>query len=213
MPDVIPYLPSLGDCRRWMALRVAGLDTAEAWRRAVPLPGRSDASGRRHALRALTRTLVAGAHGQEPVTLTVPLVGGASAVKRGDTEAWRVSMHGDWIRRHRGALLTAYSATPYYTHFMPLLDDVYASMREGDAFAGFSTALFSVVEKVPGMESVEWLGDLRSDPRARCICREKSAGLHTSLSVFDVIFKRGPELPLILMHSTPDDAVELTGTH
>lgn len=99
-----PYLPSIGMCRAWLAGRLAGLGDGEAWRRAEAECGRKP--------RDLARCLVEGAHGQQPLTLSVAIEGGASVVKRGKPWLWRLSDHGDWPRLHLRALETAYASTP-----------------------------------------------------------------------------------------------------
>ena len=119
-----PYLASLAAYRNWMRARLAGASDAEAWRRVADGMSRVER-------RCLPRTLVAGAHGQDPLTLSVPISGGASVIKRGHPEVWGGSMHGRWPAVHLGALEAAYSATPFFPHLRDGKYSILPGAREG----------------------------------------------------------------------------------
>lgn len=91
-----PYLPSLG----WLKRNISNVDAAR---------GKS---------REYTRTLIES-NSPEGMVLTVPVVGGSSAVKRLKPEQLQVSSHGDWTRIHLGAIEAAYGREPYFQHFFP----------------------------------------------------------------------------------------------
>ncbi len=149
------------------------------------IAGKGDDDARKGA------NLVTGVSGKEfarcrlrGVTLTVPVEGGAHALKsRGALPG--VSEHGKWRREHEGALLAAYGKTPYYAHLMPELMAVYAD-SEGLGLEDFNRRMLDValgwidVEalKAEGMERV------RDEVRAK---------VETGLSIFDLLFRLGRE--------------------
>lgn len=196
-PEVVkaPYLASLGLYRAWMAERLSGYDDAAAWERvasAMPRAGR----------RGMARALVAGAHGQQPLVLSVPVAGGGSVLKRGRPEDWRLSMHGRWPAVHAGALEAAYSATPFFPHLRDELMSALRGAAEGDPFLGLTTRLHHVMMGLLGVEGL--LPSLRemseTDPeRLRRIAEEKNDGLHTDLTFLDVICRRGREAVFSLL--------------
>ncbi len=68
--------------------------------------------------RDYTRTLIES-NSHEGMVLTVPVVGGSSAVKRLKPEQLEISGHGDWPRIHLGAIEAAYGREPYFLHLFP----------------------------------------------------------------------------------------------
>lgn len=185
----VPYLPSLEVCRQWMELRLEGFEDAEAWERIV-------ASTPQRERRKMARSMVAGAHGQSPLTLSVPIAGGGSVLKRGEVKNWRVSMHGRWQDVHFGALEVAYSHTPYYPYLSQDLESVIKGSYENMPFTELTTRLHGIIIGI--LDTEEVLKELRrgqalSSERFRQLIVEKSDGLHTDLSILDVIFKKGPE--------------------
>lgn len=194
-PGLIPYLPSLRLYREWMARRLAGEDDAGAWNDVT-------AGIAKRERRYLARTVVAGAHGQDPIMLSVPVEGGGSMLKRGDLRLWRISMHGRWQDMHLGALSAAYGATPFYPHIEPALRSAIKGAREGMPFLEMSVRLHEALTNLIDIEAL--LPELRrrraSDPEAfRHLASEKSAGMDTELAFLDVICRRGPESIFVLL--------------
>lgn len=186
-----PYMPSLEVCRQWFGLRLEGLTPAEAWRR-IRYPGAT--------LRPMARTLVAGAHGQPPLTLSIPILGGASSIKRGHPGRWRLSAHGRWPDVHFGALETAYSSTPYFIHCAERFKALYDGVNEGDPFAEFTAGTFSILNDFLDLESIiKELRELRVPgkekelERLKALKNEKCRETNADLSIFDVIFRKGKE--------------------
>lgn len=95
-----PYLPSL----EWWMQRHNG----------------SAAFSRRELMRCLIRSN----QGDEPLRLSVPIAGGSSSIKRLNPEEWILSEHDRWNHRHIHALHTAYSRTPYFSHYFPALEEI-----------------------------------------------------------------------------------------
>ncbi len=73
--------------------------------------------------REFTRTLI-DSNRDEGMTLTVPVVGGSSAVKRQKPSELRISGHGDWTRIHLGAIEAAYGKEPYFQHLFPQIASI-----------------------------------------------------------------------------------------
>lgn len=192
----VPYLPSLALYRAWMRLRLEGAGDAEAWDCLYAATPRS-------SRRRMARGTVAGAHGQPPLTLTVPVQGGGAVLKRGAVPEWRVSLHGRWPAVHLGALAAAYSATPYYAHLAPGLQRLIAGAGEGMSFVGLTASLHSLLTGIVAMETL--LPDLReglsgdAGVHLRRLAEEKSAGLDAETAFIDVIFMKGPEAVFTLL--------------
>lgn len=75
--------------------------------------------------REFTRTVIES-NSAEGMVLTVPVVGGASAVKRLKPSVLQISGHGDWTRIHLGAIEAAYGREPYFQHLFPEIAEVIA---------------------------------------------------------------------------------------
>lgn len=194
---IVPYLPSLGYYRTWMRERIAGLSDETAWRSVFDHTPKDKRRG-------MARTLVAGAHGQHPLLLSLPVVGGGSELKRGHPEDWHISMHGRWAPVHLGALDAAYSSTPFYAHLRDELRSVLMSVAEGDSFTALTTSLhLRMMSFLDIGNIIESLRGCRADlERITRLAAEKSAGIHTDLTFLDVICRRGREavFPLLLSH-------------
>lgn len=185
----VPYFPSLGLYRQWMGLRLEGLEDSEAWKRII-------ASTPHRQRRMMARSQVAGAHGQPPLTLSVPIAGGGSVLKRGDIENWRVSMHGRWQDVHLGALAAAYSHTPFYPFLSHEFEAVIRATYENMPFVDLTSRLHEIILGIldtGNLIKALKRGEELASERLRQLVAEKSEGLHTDLSILDVIFKKGPE--------------------
>ncbi len=71
------------------------------------------------SLRDLARCYIYSSQGRQ--CLSVPIEGGASAIKRRHPSEWMLSDHGNWRHVHIGALNAAYSRTPYFEHLSPFI--------------------------------------------------------------------------------------------
>ena len=148
--------------------------------------------------KTLCRTLIAGAHGQPPMTLSVPIAGGASTVKRGEVMQWRLSDHGRWQHLHLGAFQAAYGSSPLYGHIMDRLSPVISGpVTPGiSLFANLTDAIHSVVLRLlnidDNIESLRELLSVRPD-FATALREEYSRDVMEYLSIFDVIFRKGED--------------------
>lgn len=119
------------------------------------------------------------------LTLTVPVEGGASVLKRRDANPI-LSEHGKWRREHLGAFDALYHRTPFYEHLMPEIEEVYVS-SEGLTLEEFNSRLLEI--------ALRWLdiGDTGNTNAARFheIRDRMRASIIPGLSIFDAIFRLG----------------------
>lgn len=118
------------------------------------------------------------------VTLTVPVDGGAHALKsRGAKPV--ISEHGKWRREHAGAMLAAYGKTPFFRHLMPEIEEAY-SRSEGTGLEEFNRSILEV--------AMGWIDqEALSAPSMQRIREEVRAKVDENLSILDVIFRLGKE--------------------
>ena len=143
--------------------------------------------------RARIRILSAG----REVVLTIPVEGGAKALKRRDSDPG-ISGHGKWRREHLGAFETAYSKTPYFIHLMPQIEQVYR-LPDGTPLSLFRQALARVANSWLEIEDRrEERGD--GDNHALRYGEEVATKINLNLSIFDAIFRYGRDTALALMY-------------
>lgn len=68
------------------------------------------------------RTRILGANGIE--TLTVPILHASGGKQL--TKDVQIDYGQDWIRRHKGAIKAAYGNAPFYEHFEPFIQQIFA---------------------------------------------------------------------------------------
>lgn len=107
---MVPYLAPFSWYSHWLRGLLSGLDDSMARSEASRLCG---VKGKLWC-RSCCPSPAGGA-----VTLSIPIVGGASAIKRNSPESLMVSGHGEWPRTHIGALEAAYGRAPFYRHLEP----------------------------------------------------------------------------------------------
>lgn len=186
---VIPYLASAEWYGVWICRMIEGFDetvaASEATSATILKP------------RELCRTCIAAPGGT--VLLSVPVAGGASAVKRGPAEALRISEHGDWPRIHLGALETAYSRTPFYPHLMPLLRD--AVTGHGEMLRDFNLTLHRILCRFSGIDRISEFRTavINADDRLIQTAGEAAGNLRGGLSLVDMTFRYGPHTIFALL--------------
>ena len=139
------------------------------------------------------RVAADGADSGETV-LTLPIVGGASALKREAPDTWRLSDHGNWPHVHCGALEAAYSRTPYFRHYAdPLLE----ALANPPVLVGELTAVCArwvrdslrMEETLPQLKAF-----ITEKPELAARIREDIGGkVRPQLSVADALFRLGPD--------------------
>lgn len=148
--------------------------------------------------RDFTRTLI-DSNSSEGIVLTVPIVGGSSAVKRLMPEDLEVSAHGCWTRIHLGAIEAAYGREPYFQHLFPQIAEVVECCPQ--QLARLNVLLY---EKM--MEFLDYsatIGDVRklreSNPE-RCadITRRLEAKINTAHSYIESLMRFGRDAIFLL---------------
>lgn len=146
----------------------------------------------------LTRCLIAGT--PYPLTLSVPVEGGNRRLRdfegrmldEIDVDGIALSEHGNWRHVHIGAFEAAYRTTPFYLHYRDRLLDAIASAKTlGELLRGTTEAVFAAVSYD---DVAELNRSLQEDPQHYgVLCRERCRRINPALTVFDAIFRLGPE--------------------
>lgn len=174
--EIIPYFPSIREMRRRIAARLSYSADMKP--------------------RDLTRTLIAGAHGQSPLRLSVPIEGGSSVVKRGHPDIWHLSDHGRWRRMHLGAIEAAYGSTPYFIHLFPLIEEIFEEFSSLRLFTDFTARLHqATLDFIQFDTLLPSLEKLRNDKPdfLNTLIQEKRIDEIDDFAFIDVIFKKGSD--------------------
>lgn len=147
--------------------------------------------------RHINRALFTGS-----LTLTVPVAGGAAALKRlasaHDRQAQQlpalsISDHGNWPHRHLGSLEALYGRTPFFPHYYPPLAAIIASPPP--LLADLNDAIDSLIRA--------WLRlPLPSGPFTSPViaeARRLSGVADPQLSMLHYLFHLGPEAIFLLL--------------
>ena len=184
MISAVPYLPSAEWYARFLRSRFRGAT--------YPSVARKDCC----------RTLIRG--NGAPLMLSIPVCGGAAALKRTDFGDLVMSEHGRWRHQHLGAIEAAYGRTPFFIHLFPLICEV----MEGETrnLARFNILLsdrlrrFMRLDGIFGSSGLPDPADIGHKEILERRAREIEAHIDMRLSLLDVAFRLGPEgaLPLAL---------------
>lgn len=172
-PAAIPYLPTT------------------LWMRGAP---KSDSI----KTRDLTRTLI---ESNSPVgmVLTVPVKGGASAVKKMHPESLEISDHGDWTRIHLGAIEAAYGREPYFLHLFP---EIAAIITGHPQFLMQMNRLLekALMDFLNFDETFAEIRQLRESHPDRCssIATRLESKINPSHSLIEPLFRLGPDTIFLL---------------
>lgn len=170
---LLPYLGSLVWYRRYVRAVVRG--------EALPMPERK--AEHRCVIRSNTGARL----------LTVPVLHGNTRV---------VSEHGNWRGAHVQALMSEYGRCPYYSHLMPRIEAVVTG-GETD-LQTINRRLHEVVmATVAPADTLEQAAAVMRDNPALWheLHRERSEGEDETLSVIDVLMRRGPEAIFTLLEA------------
>lgn len=183
---VIPYWAAAGWYRHWLFSRLSGHDEETALRHACAMHPADDN-------RALTRTRFES----RGDVFSVPVCGGASALKRQPADQLIVSGHGNWSQSHFRTLGTVYGRSPYFHYFEPRLREIYRQ-AVGRHFADFSRSIHDLISQTVLPEGVAESfrkalaeGDRMRVLRQRCSAMSRLCG--DDAPVCDVLFSYGPE--------------------
>lgn len=148
--------------------------------------------------RDYTRTLIES-NNPEGMVLTVPVVGGSSAVKRLKPESLEISGHGDWTRIHLGAIEAAYGKEPYFEHFFPAIASLIAHYPQH--LATLNVVLMEkMMDFIRYRDAIEDIKLLRTSNPSRChyITRRLETKINLSHSFLEPLFRLGPDSIFLL---------------
>lgn len=148
--------------------------------------------------RDYTRTLIES-NNPEGMVLTVPIVGGSSAVKRLRPESLEISGHGDWTRIHLGAIEAAYGKEPYFEHFFPVIASLFAHYPQH--LATLNVLLMEkMMDFIRYRDDIEVIKQLRVSNPSRChyITRRLETKVDLSHSFLEPLFRLGPDSIFLL---------------
>lgn len=145
------------------------------------------------------RTVILMANGLQ--TLTVPILGGRGS--KIPMDKIEISYLENWIAKHKMALQSAYAKSPYYEHYMPYFEPIWAAKPQ--SLMQLNLNMFKVLSRVLklNIEIVEEetmnLSEDQFIPNIYCqtlvsypqVFRYKFP-FHPDLSILDLIFCMGP---------------------
>lgn len=148
--------------------------------------------------RDYTRTLIES-NSPEGLMLTVPVAGGASAVKRLRPTELKVSGHGDWTRLHLGAIEAAYGREPYFQHLFQDIAHIISSYPQH--LAHMNVLLMEKMMDFLGFEEqMGYVMQLRAAHPGRCgeIAMRLESKINPCCSFLEPLFRLGPDAIFLL---------------
>lgn len=148
--------------------------------------------------RFLTRTRI-WSNAPGGMVLTVPVEGGATAVKSQKPHMMRISGHGDWTRIHLGAIEAAYGKEPYFQHFFPEIAEIIT--RYPTELEALNRSLLSAILRLSDYDDqIEGIVDLRKEfpNRLDAIESRLLTGIVPEHSVIEPLFRYGKDVILLM---------------
>jgi hypothetical protein len=162
------------------------------------------------------RTRILGANGVETLTIPVKHASGTKQL----TKDVQIDYGQDWIRRHQGAIQAAYGNAPFYEHFDPFIQQIFAKKLKylvdlnihyfnfltkvlGKAVPNSMTDVFMGLDTdskwniIQAKETWELRPYYRLTPYRQCF----GQSFEPNLSVLDLVMNHGNESYDILMQS------------
>lgn len=134
--------------------------------------------------------------------LTLPVEGGASALKNRDATTWRLAGEaGRESRKAEATLATLYGRLPYFS----LLHHVTGGRKEGEAASEVCLEAFRCVNETLGLSDENLLKGLREamasgDRRLRDVVREAGKIYGSdSTTILELLFRAGPDAIFALL--------------
>ncbi|MDE6681806.1 MAG: WbqC family protein [Muribaculaceae bacterium] len=137
------------------------------------------------------------------IMLSVPVVGGASRLKRDCGPDVMISDHGRWQDVHLGAIKAVYGKTPYFPHLFPEIEKIYRERSNG-SLEKFNMALHQLALHWLGLDKEGFVEEiLRLSPDKKSLlgrlAEEKRKDIDMSHSIFGLLFRLGREGVLALL--------------
>jgi hypothetical protein len=149
------------------------------------------------SLRDVTRCNIRTASG-DAITLTVPVVGGASALKHLKYEQLVASEHGNWRHVHIGALEAAYGKTPFFAYY---IDDIKNALSmPSQMITLLNKNVYTIIESALHINEItDHLKREFSNNRFTAILADYSECFDPNVSVLDLLFRKGPHAVFSLL--------------
>ncbi|MCM1291621.1 MAG: WbqC family protein [Prevotella sp.] len=165
-----------------------------------------DADNNLHlACKELTRCKIRGRGNQPDQLLSVPITGGNRSLRRlyrdgcDETvlESIELSEHGNWRHVHISAFETTYRSMPYFTHYSPqLLEGIQTAKTLGELLRMTQTPVMSLLSsKLKNQLHHIRISDAE---RTHKLKAERMDGIRPDISIYDTLFKLGPETVFLL---------------
>lgn len=134
--------------------------------------------------------------------LSVPVVGGASALKRNPFPELKVADHADWQRTHDRTLDALFSRTPFFRHVYPRIRPIL--METPPTVRDLNRQIQSQLEEFLHLD--ELLEDFenlirRRPERLREIARQLRGESSDRATLFEEICRLGPDAIFLLNHT------------
>lgn len=192
LPSFPPLFPRGEWWRNYMAARLSG----EPGSLALASANESAASNPREWLRMRI---------EGGTVLSLPVAGGASALKNHPSETWHIAPEG--VRESRklaATIATIYGRTPYYRFICDRL--LPSSVSGGEKARKVCMEAYEAVCGVLHCGDEALLSQLRErmgggDPTLRNVCMEARSRFDASLSILDALMKLGPDAIFALLPS------------
>lgn len=191
LPDTAKPIPASRYCETDTAKLIFPYLASTMW-----MQGKIDRKGLK--TRDYTRTLIES-NAPEGIVLTVPVVGGSSAVKRLKPEQLKISGHGDWTRIHLGAIEAAYGREPYFQHLFPEIAVLLTDYPQ--QLARLNVLLMEkMLDFIRYAHTVEDINNLRETNPERCqaITRRLESKIDPTHSFLEPLFRLGPDAIFLL---------------
>lgn len=148
--------------------------------------------------RDYTRTLIES-NSPEGMVLTVPVVGGSSAVKRLGPDQLQISGHGDWTRIHLGAIEAAYGKEPYFQHLFPDIATLICGYPQQLAQLNvlLLTAMLEFVGYKDGLKDINEFKE-KNPGRMADIAARLESGINPEHSFLEPLFRFGRDAIFLL---------------
>lgn len=147
--------------------------------------------------RALTRCEIAPGR-----LLSVPVSGGASALKRQAFDDLLVAHHGEWQRTHDRTLDALFSRTPYFRHIYPNIHPIL--METPERVSDLNRKIEEELEAFLHLEELrsEFEEMIRTHPeRLRQIATQLRGDRPDSATLFEEVCRLGPDAIFLLNYT------------
>lgn len=193
MYQPLPSFPPLYAPGAWWRIHVASLLDGRSIEEATGIANRSAGIKPREWMRIRV---------EGDAVLSLPVDGGASALKNRHPDSWRMAGEaGRDLRKIHSTLNTLYGRTPYY--FL-LEDSLNAEGAPGDRAKDVCTRAYKRIKAILGLDDPGLVKDIgreleRGSETLLALYNEKAKAFSPALSIIDTIVRIGPDAIFALL--------------